>query len=134
MYVSFSSCFGFTFLDEKDPETEKEKIIEMIINYPEFKMYLHPEVPGRVPVVLMKNDIATGEFSIKCCGRRVEYISEKDSAFIKSRNYIKFTEYKFISSSELNVGFSYPIEGIRCEVNLKKDSKWKIINYHIVEY
>lgn len=133
MFISVAA-YGFSLMHDNDTEMEKGKIIEMIINNPELKIYLHPEVRGRIPVVLIKNSIVTNEFPIKCCGKRVKYISEKDSTIIISRNYLEFTEFKFISGSELNVSFSYPIEGIRCEVNLKKDKKWKIIKYHIVEY
>lgn len=128
----YGGC-GFINKPAQNPEPDKKKLIEMIINQPELDMYLHPEIPGRIPLTIVKNKYIDSAYFMKKFNKPIRFVSLEEAKINSIRNYIEITQYKFISGTQILVEFIYPIEGLVCNIRMKYDKGWKIVEYEIIE-
>jgi hypothetical protein len=104
---------------------EREKILEAIIETPDFQMFLHPEVEGRLPVQLVKNEFVTTDLFMKNNGYKVQF---RDSLILPDgmMHRIRVTN---IDCEEKRLQYSvfYPVEGAVITGSIYKlDSIWKV--------
>ncbi|MEZ4968912.1 MAG: hypothetical protein R2814_04485 [Flavobacteriaceae bacterium] len=106
-------------LDKKD----KEKIIETIMSTPDFQMFLHPNVEGRLPVQLVKNEFVTSDLNIFSNGFQVQFV---DSLTLPEGKEHQITLGNIdCFGSKISYFIYYPIEGVIISGKiLKKDSSW----------
>ncbi|MFC4220014.1 hypothetical protein ACFOWS_07710 [Flagellimonas marina] len=106
-------------MDKKD----KEKIIEAIMATPDFQMFLHPNIEGRLPVQLVKNEFITSDLNIFSNGFQVQFV---DSLTLPEGKEHQITLGKIdCTGSKISYSIYYPIEGVIISGKiLKKDGSW----------
>jgi hypothetical protein len=88
----------------------KEAIIQSIIDHKQLQPYLHPEIAGRVPLILSDHLIGP-DLKLNKFKKRVTIVPDKD---VKGA-YIRFTVFdcrKDITYTYCNIAFEYPIESV----------------------
>ena len=104
-----------------------EEAIQLILDVPEFQMWLHGEAPERVPLKLVRNEFVKGEYELEKFGERVRIV---DSATIKKEQIPDAIRIKRLNSAKDTVQFSlyHPIEGAVMQGRLyKRNKQWQII-------
>jgi hypothetical protein len=113
-----SNCFS---------KSEKEKIITTILETPDFQMFLHPTVKGRIPVQLVKNEFVTPDLEIESNGYKVVF---KDSLILPEGtvHWIRFSD-EDCSNKKVSYSIFYPVEGaILNGTVVKLDTLWLVEN------
>lgn len=110
--------------------TELSKIIQLVVDLPELQSFLHPEVAGRVPLII-SNKLIGEELKLSKFGQPVLILSKEE---IDNKPYIEITKM-VIQNKLAYIEFNYPIEGLVGRVNIKQTSKfaWLIENSEVVE-
>ena len=104
------------------PQNVKEKFIQKIIDEPKLQGHLHPETPGRNPLVLSRQLIGENLKLTKFSNRvTISKASKIDSP------HIKFIKIKCKEKYECYFEYIYPIEGLKGFATLKAVDNDKII-------
>ncbi|MBD1259903.1 hypothetical protein HZY62_04835 [Maribacter polysiphoniae] len=106
-------------------KSEKEKIITTIFGTPDFQMFLHPNVEGRLPIQLVKNEFITPDLRIESNGYAIVF---KDSLVLPEGT---IHEIRIIDQDceKKRVSYSifYPIEGaVLTGTIIKSDTLWLV--------
>lgn len=107
-------------------QSEKEKILETILNTTEFKKYHHSELQNRTPLYLLNN----GQFdNVKLPGLKVV-----DDTTGTKGNYVDFDKL-VIKKRQAEFDLYYKIENMNMGGSLlKKNKKWHINKFdYIIE-
>ena len=106
-------------------KTEKEKLVETILNTEDFQMFLHPDVEGRLTVRLQKNEFITGDLNIKSNGLPVILKDSLDLPYGSvHRLRIIFMDCE---NQKFSYSIFYPIEGAIITGTIKKtDTLWLV--------
>ncbi|MBQ4913522.1 hypothetical protein J8L85_03680 [Maribacter sp. MMG018] len=104
-------------MDKKD----REKIIEAIVSTPDFQMFLHPKIEGRLPVKLVKNEFVTSDLIIYSNGLKVQFV---DSLELPEGSQHRITIGDIdCSGSKISYSVYYPIEGAIISGKVYKNHK-----------
>lgn len=110
-------------------DQDKEQIIQTILNSDSVTMFIHPEIEGRLPIIILQNEFIPSSFDIQVEDSVAKVMAKSEIENDKIEAYFKFYETSIARTGAL-IRFSYPIEGIDCRVNLEKtNSVWKIIRF-----
>lgn len=88
-------------------EHPKEAIVQSILDHAKLQSFLHPENPGRVPLVLSDRLIGRDLNLIKF-GKPVSIVSDKTI----EGAYLRFTAFDCKNGNYCNIAFEYPVEGV----------------------
>jgi hypothetical protein len=116
---------------KKERQFPKEAIIQAILDLDRLQPYLHPEISGRVPLVVSDHLIGRKLKLIKF-NKKVKIVSDKNI----SGAYIRFTVFECKEEpAYCNIAFEYPIEGIQGStgVSISPDGTFKFEKMDIVE-
>jgi hypothetical protein len=86
----------------------KEAIVQAIIDHEKLQPYLHPEVDGRVPLVISDRIIGL-HLELKKFDKKVQLVSDKNT----TGAFLRFTTFDCKSGNYCNIVFEYPIEGVK---------------------
>lgn len=91
--------------------------------------FYHIDVPGRKPLIVLKNKFFNEPPSLSKFGEPVVFLSEAEIKEKKIEAYFIFSEILPSSTNdEAIITFKYPVEGVFGRVHFRKDnSGWKII-------
>ena len=85
----------------------KEAIIQAILDHKQLQQYFHPEIPGRVPLVLSNHGIPR-RLKLKKFNKDVLIVADRK---IKGA-YLRFTLFDCKNGNYCNIAFEYPIEKV----------------------
>lgn len=108
----------------------KEAIIQSIIDLEQLKSYLHPEIPGRIPLVI--SDHLVGQnLTLNKFGKKVRIVAEEAA----TGAFLRFTVFNCKNGNYCNVAFEYPIEGLSGDtgVFVNRDGSLKFEKTEITE-
>lgn len=121
--LGYLPCHATT---ELDPASA---VIQTILDYPKLEIFLHPNVEGRVPV-LISGQMLPSRVRIVKYGRDVLRMNLSET---EGKPVIIFDELT-ITSSESKVRLRYPAEGIHASFTLtKKSDLWTVERVQITE-
>jgi hypothetical protein len=104
-------------------------IIQVVLDFPEIEIFLHPEMKERIPV-LVSGDSIPHDFTVKKFGQNVLKVTP---AKIETRPIIIFDKIS-VHSLRAEVDLRYPAEGVNAFFTLKRGSeKWEIERFKVVE-
>jgi hypothetical protein len=106
------------------------EILAMAIDADCLQPYLHPEIEGRVPLVMADHFVAPG-FSASKFGVPVKVVDEQEA---QAGAYLKITW--FLQHGALaRVDLIYEVEGITAVVNFDQDSagRWQVADCYVTE-
>ncbi|TKD65911.1 hypothetical protein [Flavobacterium sp. ASW18X] len=97
---------------------DKENILESIMGTEEFQMFLHPEIDGRLPILLVKSEFISTDLELFSNGQKVEYV---DSLNLPNgrQHRIKLLEMD-CEKNIIKYSIFYPIEGAIISGSVKK--------------
>ncbi|WP_189606393.1 hypothetical protein [Salinimicrobium marinum] len=51
-----------------------EEAFQLVLDVPDFQMWLHGEIPERIPLKLIKNEFVSDQYDLKKFGERVRIV------------------------------------------------------------
>lgn len=113
---------------------DKQQIIQTILNSDSITMFIHSEIEGRLPVVILQNELIPTSFHILVEDSVAKVMAKPEIKNEKMEAYFEFYETSIARTAAI-IKFLYPIEGIDCRVTLERtNSVWKIIRFQSHEY
>lgn len=108
---------------------DKEQIAQCVLDLEALQPYYHAgEVPGRKPLLILKNEHMKDEPRLDKFGEPVRFVSEPGDA-----PFFEFSSIK-IDKETATVEFRYPVEGIHGSVILRKaGAAWKVESHSLKE-
>lgn len=136
LFLILFTSFSFLNADpvnkkKNDRKFPKEAIIQSIFDLDRLQSYLHPEISGRVPLVVSDHLIGR-KLKLNKFKKKVKIVSDKNI----SGAYIRFTAFECKEEpAYCNIAFEYPIEGIKGStgVSIRPDGSYKFEKTDISE-
>lgn len=115
---------------QASPDLVPRAVVKLIIEYPRLAKYLHPELEGRVPLVISDHLLAPG-ITPSRFGHPVQIIPDRD---IGARPHIRFMSFK-VKGTRATTVIEYKAEGVRGEFELESTPSgwWKVLDAKISE-
>ncbi len=113
------------------PANDRTQVLQAVLDAPDLQQYLHPEIPTRVPVVIVKNEVVADTPNLQAVEVPVVFkpragLSESDAA-------LEITRLE-IAGDRATVELAYPIEGLVGTATLHRDgSGWVIDKLQLAE-
>ena len=114
---------------------DRQQLLQTTIDLDLLEKYYHAELPGRKPLLVLKNTIVTDDLVLKKFGAPVRYVSKAEL-----KQGLPFLEIENLeiqgsgAASEGIVRFAYAIEGIRGTAKFtKKDGSWRLESRQLSE-
>ncbi|MFC4220016.1 hypothetical protein [Flagellimonas marina] len=106
-------------------KNEKEKMLEKILKTYDFQLFLDPEVDGRLPVRLQKNDFVTEDLELESNGFPVVFEDSLDLPY-GNIHRLRIID-RDCENQKFGYSIFYPIEGaIMTGTVSKSDTTWLI--------
>lgn len=108
--LTFSTVNASEKKQNKKISYSKEKIVQSIIDHKQLLPYLHPEIAGRVPLVISDHLVGPG-LKLNKFKKRVMIVPDKKV----QGAYLRFTVFSCrtdVTYTYCNIVFEYPIEGV----------------------
>ncbi|MGI0116611.1 hypothetical protein [Zooshikella sp. RANM57] len=126
-----ASFYEKVFASEKSllDDSELNQIVSLVLNHQRILAYLHPEVPGRVPVVIaLTNPYSFRPIKLKMFGKPIIMATNRSQLGTAVKLKIE------CSVQICNVGIRYDPEGMFGNLSLsKRDNNWSVKNVEIFE-
>jgi len=105
-------------------------VLKLIIDHPAFARYLHPEIAGRVPLVISDHLLEPGVTPSKF-GQPLRIVRDRE---VGSQPHIRILSFE-IDGSRAKATIEYKVEGVRALFTLKRDSNgwWSVIDAEFAE-
>jgi len=117
--------------DKKMVNASRENILQMIIDHNDVQTYLHPEVAGRVPLMIISNEDTSG-LDVEFYGKPVKFVSKADVS-----EDAAVLEVDKLSINDGNAEFllHYNIEGVEIKgAAIRKDAEWVLDDILVSEH
>jgi hypothetical protein len=125
----FIIIFLLLFGCKNETESREEKCIAMILSQPGIQPFLHPELEGRIPIVILKNEYTKSCSNFFQAGKYNCMIVDLED--LATPAFFEFTRKKF---SSFGVEFNYNVEGLSGSVDfIQCDQAICIENFEIYE-
>jgi len=99
-------------------------IVEQVINHPDVQQFLHPDVPGRVPLVLSSH-LLDPRLSLRKFGKPVRVVP--DAHLKKGLAYLRFTRFT-LKQNVVTVEVRYSVEGMGGRFSFQRDGTlWRLL-------
>jgi outer membrane murein-binding lipoprotein Lpp len=109
---------------------DQARVAQLTLDLEALQPFLHPEVAGRKPVLVLKNEAMAGEPGLSKFGEPVRYVTRAEAG---GRPWFEITALK-VEGETARAEFSYPVEGVDGRVELRKSAgAWKIESHSIRE-
>lgn len=106
-------------------------IYQLVIDLPELGQYYHAEMPGRKPLVVLRNSLTESQPPLRSFGEPVTFTSA--TALGPDTPFVEFTRLEMVGDSA-RVEFEYRIEGVRGLVALVREGgSWRVVAKELVE-
>lgn len=118
------------------PIPEIRKVIKLAIDLPELQQYYHVDTDStRIPLIIKEYGLINPENmqGINKFGKEVLILKDSEIDEKGIKNYLNVGDWTY-GGTTLKLQLSYIIEGILINYRFeKKDGKWIIVNYMIIE-
>ncbi len=106
-------------------------LLKLIIDHPALAGYLHPEVAGRVPLVVSDHLLAPGVTPSKF-GQPVRILGDREMG---SRPHIRFQSFE-VQGTRAKTMVEYKVEGVQAVFNLESTASgwWTVIDVKVAEH
>ena len=105
-------------------------VLKLIIDHPALAPYLHPEVAGRVPLVVSDHLLEPGVTPSKF-GLPLRIVPDRE---VGTQPHIRILTFK-IDGSRAVATIEYKVEGVQGLFNLKRESNgwWSVVDAKVAE-
>lgn len=117
---------GASYANDMKENNNISELIHAAINFSELDNYYHvSELPDRIPLRVLINNVVTKSYHHIKFGKPVLYVSDNPHLIFNSISIDKRNKAKVV--------FRYIPEGLSVEIILKKKSSWVIIDSKLKE-
>jgi hypothetical protein len=111
------------------PAVDQSAVLQLVLDHPRLQPFLHPKLPGRVPVTVFVRAPVPGITAEKF-GAPVRILTS-DSHLAPA--VIRLTRFS-VSDGAAAVSLHYPIEGVRGSFRLQRDGRiWRVTDADVHE-
>jgi hypothetical protein len=105
-------------------------VLKVIIDHPALAKFLHPEVEGRVPLVISGHLLESGVTPTKF-GRPVRILSDRELGALP---HLRFTSFE-VEGSRATVRVEYKVEGVEAVFILESSASgwWRVVDAEVAE-
>jgi len=118
------------------PEQQRQvliprSVLKLIIDHPALAGYLHPEIEGRVPLLVSDHLLAPGVTPSKF-GQAVRILGDRE---LGSQPHLRFRSFE-VQDSRATVVVDYKIEGVEALFVLENTASgwWKVVDVKVSEH
>jgi len=106
-------------------------VLKLIIDHPALAGYLHPEVAGRVPLVVSDHLLAPGVTPSKF-GQPVRILGDREMG---SRPHIRFQSFE-VRGARAKTVVEYKVEGVEAVFTLESTASgwWSVVDAKVAEH
>jgi len=106
-------------------------VLKLIIDHPALAPYLHPEVAGRVPLVISDHLLEPGVTPSKF-GQPLLIVADREAG---ARPHLRILSFE-MDGSRARALIAYKVEGVEAQFTLERDSKgwWSVVDAKIAEH
>ncbi len=103
--------------------------LKLIVDHPALAPYLHPEVVGRVPLVVSDHLLEPGVTPSKF-GRPLQIVPDREGG---TRPHLRILSFE-VDGSRAKAVIEYRVEGVQAVFDLRRDSKgwWTVADAKVV--
>src|SRR6266487_4018131 len=104
-------------------------VLKLIVDHPALAPYLHPEVVGRVPLMVSDHLLEPGVTPSKF-GHPLRIVHDRD---VGAQPHFRFLSFE-VDGSRANAVVEYQVEGVQAVVDLRRVSKgwWTVADAKVV--
>lgn len=108
------------------------QLAQMAIDLPALEKYYHPDLPGRKPLCVVRNEVLPEGITLTKFGQPVRFVSAAES---RAGNAACFEFSKIeVSGDSASVEFAYNVEGIRGTAQYRKtNGTWRVDSHKLAE-
>ena len=108
-------------------------VVQFVLNIEDLQSTFHPELPGRKPLILLKNRYFDKDPLLMKFGELVLFLSKDDIDAKGLQNYFEFKKIQLIQGT-VELYFQYPLENVNGKVTLvKKNNEWTMKDKQILK-
>lgn len=100
-------------------------VVRLVIDHPALAVYLHPEVAGRVPLIISDNLLAA-DIKLSKFGQPVRIVHDLE---VGAQPHIRFLSFQ-VDGRRAKATIEYKVEGVQAVFILEQRSSgwWKVVN------
>jgi len=115
-------------VEEDTNITDDTEIVGLIINHEELERYFHPEVMGRMPLIIATNRLLSLDIGLEKFNRSVEFVESGDT-----KPHIEFTRFEK-QKNTVNFKLVYDVEGVSMMgMAVKELGRWRLQTVELAE-
>jgi hypothetical protein len=105
-------------------------VLKLIVEHPALAPYLHPEAPGRLPLVVSDHLLEPG-ITPSRFGQPLRIVHDRDAGALPHLRILSFA----VDGSLAKAVVEYKVEGVQAVFDLRRDSKgwWTVVDAKVVE-
>lgn len=105
-------------------------VLKLIIGHPALSKYLHPEIEGRVPLVVSDHLLESGVTPSKF-GKPVRILSDREAGTLP---HLRFTSFE-VEGTRATASLEYKVEGVEAVFTLETSPSgwWKVVDAKVAE-
>ncbi len=116
---------------QQSPQLIPRPVLKLIIDHPALARYLHPEVAGRVPLVISDHLLAQGVTPSKF-GQPVRILADRE---VGSQPHIRFQSFE-VRGARAKTVVEYKVEGVEAVFTLESTASgwWSVAEAKIAKH
>ncbi|MBD2716456.1 hypothetical protein KBK19_15550 [Microvirga sp. STR05] len=113
----------------------EQHLMQQLLDLPKLQPYFHVEVPGRLPLKLLRTPGMPQRLHLQKFGRPVLLLAPAKAKQQAVKDYISIRKIPARATADtLTYTLAYPVEGVLCRARFVRQSAgWVVYNYSIVE-
>ncbi|SHL13734.1 hypothetical protein [Hymenobacter psychrotolerans] len=110
-------------------------ILQQLLDLPELQQYFHIDLPGRLPLKLLRNSDESQGLQLEKFGRPVLLLTPAQAKQQAVKDYVNIRKIPAHATADtLTYTLAYPIEGALCRARfVRKKAGWIMYDYSLVE-
>jgi len=115
----------------QSPPRVPRPVLKLIVEHPALAPYLHPEVPGRVPLVVSDHLLEPGVTPSRF-GQPLRIVQDRD---VGTQPHLRISSFE-VDRSRAKAVVEYRVEGVRAVFDLRRNSNgwWTVVDAKVTEH
>ncbi|RAK63558.1 hypothetical protein [Hymenobacter edaphi] len=115
------------------PQSERQQVLQLLLDLPDLQHFYHADLPGRLPVKLQTDAFVTPGLPLRKFHQPVLLLSARQLRQRGSRDYLHLGQLRRRQDT-LDFRLSYAVEGVLAEGKLIRYANgWRVGRYSVVE-
>ncbi len=114
---------------QQPPPLVPRPVLKLIVEHPALAPYLHPEAPGRVPLVVSDHLLEPGVTPSRF-GQPLRIVPDRE---LRTEPHLRILSFE-VDGSRAKAVVEYKVEGVQAVFDLRRDAKgwWTVVDAKVV--